>query len=366
MNYHDRDRLGVSILLAALLHGLLFLLAALLPWGDIRPFPESRPLILVELQEFTLPAAKEPPAPSPPDRETPGRQAPEKPAPAETGKPLSMTALRETSPRVPPAPRPPVVTPKPEPRPPARVPEKPGPEARTPPEVVKTPAMVEPPSPDGGIPLSGRASSFLAGPPRRDEALEADRRLLEDQRRGLEKWLRENPVQAPVPGEEPDRAASPAQTAPDPAAETRRQFEGELARVEAAIAELQRGRGREGTAAGPGPEAAPRQTPIRDRQGREIGVGVLEGRNPRGGLPLVLSKSDFGGEPPPETRIFAEFDILESGIMDPASLKISGDTRYTNAAEKIRTALRSWGFSPLPGVRTRARIVIVIKSSDVR
>ena len=64
---------------------------------------------------------------------------------------------------------------------------------------------------------------------------EADRRLLEDQRRGLEKWLRENPVQAPVPGEEPDRAASPAQTAPDPAAETRRQFEGELARVEGVL-----------------------------------------------------------------------------------------------------------------------------------
>lgn len=102
--------------------------------------------------------------------------------------------------------------------------------------------------------------------------------------------------------------------------------------------------------------------PIYDREGREIGKGELKGRVPLFSLNIgSILPEDFEGFPIQNLELRAEFLIGETGLLEPGSLKIFGDSRYTRIVEKVRSALEKWRFDSRPGVRTQAVIHFLIK-----
>ena len=351
MDYQERDRLGLSIIISAILYALLFGAFWFVPWDEFEPFPEPDPILLVELEEFAV------------------REAPEPPVPAETAMEVEQPVPAEETPApapppVPPAPAPQAAAPRPAPPVPAPRPSPAPPAAQTPAPQPSRPAAPA----EQSVPPPPPGPSFRAGEPRFDPRLAAEIEFLENEKAGLEKYLRDNAPQYLPGAPAPPPGAAAAQSATDPVAE---QARAQLDAVNRQIQALRQSAGETASASPPPatpPPARPAVTqPIRDAAGREIGTGQLEGRIPQGGLALVLTRDDFDGDPPPSITITAEFEIFETGEVDsnPESLKISGDLRYTKVNEKIRAALRSWRFSRRPGVRTKASISFEIKSSDV-
>lgn len=360
MDYQERDRLGLSIIISAILYALFFAAFWFVPWDEFEPFPEPDPILLVELEEFAV------------------REAPEPPVPAETAMEVEQPVPAEE----PPAPAPPPVPPTPTPQPAAPRPAPPvvrTPPAQPAPRPAPTPPAAQTPAPqpsrpaapaEQSVPPPPPGSSFRAGEPRFDPRLAAEIEFLENEKAGLEKYLRDNAPQYLPDAPPPPAGPTAARPATDPVAE---QIREDLINVTRKIQALRQSAGEPLAASPPPPSTVrppsrpPESQPIRDAAGREIGTGQLEGRIPQGGLALVLTREDFDGSPPPSITITAEFEIFESGAVDPnpATLKISGDLRYTKVNEKIRAALRSWRFSPRPGVRTKASISFEIKSSDV-
>jgi hypothetical protein len=338
MQYRDRDRLLLSVFLATILFILLFLCLHYLPWADLlHPFPESTPLLVFEIETDTLQG--EP---------TELLQVPEAPVisppattPLEESRPSVSTtsrAERGSQPQGKPAP-------SYEPVPPSleRSPYLSNMSQETPPPI---PRRIEPFTPSSG-----------------PDPRAAEMEFLRSEKARLESWLKENtgPATVPpttVPVEEKRGEAVP----PGPIDPTVQRITEELAAVSRRLEQL--------SAASPETNKSPsdRETnaasllPIYDAEGKEVGKGELKGRVPLTELKIgKIVPEDFEGFPLQDVDLRAEFIINESGLIEPGSLKISGDTRYTRVVEKVRSALAAWRFDSRPGVRTLGVLTFTIK-----
>jgi hypothetical protein len=202
-----------------------------------------------------------------------------------------------------------------------------------------------------------------------DTAAAAELKFKEEQLAALGKWLSENAPEVPLSGEIASAEASAATTGGERPPVTDPMTAMQLQKYEALAREIQTLRSQTGeaaaaserqparTSAQPG---SPAPVTVKDSEGRDLGRGFLGGRSP-GGLDLKIRPEDFDGPPPPEIKIEAEFSIDQAGIVDPGSLKLTGDKRYTRVTEKIEKALKEWKFSSSPGVTTKARISFIIR-----
>lgn len=353
--YRDRDRLLVSVFLSLLLFLLLFVCLDLFLKIPLTPFPETTTLLLVDLQTDQVlgePERQESmtTVPSPPKeliQPITGSQAP---------------ALSSSAQQAPASPEIPAVS-SPASPPVAKVPSPSS--APREPEGVKTvePRTERSPYPlrnEPVTPIPPRIQPFTPSEAR--DPLAAEREFLQSEKTKLESWLREN-VSSSIPSPAtPSAKVEPVPSPPtDPMVQkVTEQLEAinrRLAQLETSSKTLQQipQEGKE-------PVSQEPLKPIYDREGREIGKGELRGRVPL--YPLNIGRilpEDFEGFPIQNLELRAEFLIGESGLLEPGSLKIFGDSRYTRIVEKVRSALEKWRFDSRPGVKTQAVIHFLIK-----
>ncbi len=337
--YRDRDRLLVSVFLSLILFILLFLFLDVFLKLPLTPFPETTTLILVDLQTEQVQGEMEkreavPVLPPPPKELIP--PVAERPTPAEPSPPPPSYS----SPKVQPPP----------PVPQAQKGDRPAePRADLSPYPLRR---------ETSEPIPPRIQPFT--PSESKDPLVAEREFLQSEKAKLEAWLQENvPSTTPSPLA-PSPKAEPIPSPPmDP---TVQKVTEQLESIRRRLEQL------------PTTSSVSQQVPqedrvyreplkpIYDREGREIGKGELKGRIPL--YPLNIGRilpEDFEGFPIQDLELRAEFLIGESGILEPGSLKIFGDSRYTRIVEKLRSALERWKFDSRPGARTQAVIHFVIK-----
>jgi len=338
MQYRDRDRLLLSVFLATILFVLLFLCLYYLPWADLlNPFPESTPLLVFEIETDAL-----------------------------KGEPTELLQVPEA-----PVISPPATTPIEEPRPAvsttsstergSQSQERPTPSSeQIHPSLERSPYLSNMPQ-ETPPPIPRRIEPFTpsSGPDPRAAEME----FLRSEKARLESWLKENTGSSTVPPatvpveEKKGEVASPGPIDPNVQRITE-----ELAAVSRRLEQL--------SAASPETNKSPsaRETsatpshPIYDAEGKEVGRGELKGRVPLTELKIgKIVPEDFEGFPLQDVDLRAEFIINESGLIEPGSLKISGDTRYTRVVEKVRSALAVWRFDSRRGVRTLGVLTFTIK-----
>lgn len=373
MYFQDRDRLGLSVVLASAIFALLFFLLNLVPWAGFNPFPKVSPPVIVELQA--------PPVPEPPPAVPRVEQAKPATLPAEPEiKPDIEIRKSETAdPKQSVAPA--AAKPAPAARqsggsPPAGAPAKaaadPGPLAR-----VNRPAvdMTDPSSWDRGRPQAPTTTANRDASV--DLAVRNELEFLNKEAEKLEQWFKDNPRYGPPPKRGDETGANEVKRDPVAAvqAERLKELNARIAGLEKLLAERGPGlpggpgggsaRGPEGPGAA-GPRPQPRPTTPASGGGVNIkgsdfgGRALIEGSRP------VLDAGDFDGMQPRRMELTVVFSIGESGIVEPASLQISGETRYTKVTEKIRTALARWRFSSSRGATSRGEVTFEILMNDVR
>jgi len=307
----------------------------------LTPFPETTTLLLLDLQTDQVLGENE-------RRET----VPTLPSPMNEIIP-SVPEAQISSPRAPSvsSPQTPKVqAPQPAPREPTgqRMPEP-----RT--ERSPYPLRTEPSSP-----IPPRIQPY-APSESRDPSV-AEREFLQSEKARLETWLRENAPSSPPPPISPTAKAEPTPPAPiDPRVQ---KVAEQLESIKRRLEQLPVASSTPGQTLAEGKEPLSREPlqPIYDREGSEIGKGELKGRVPL--FPLNMGRilpEDFEGFPIQNLELRAEFLIGESGLLEPGSLKIFGDSRYTRIVEKVRSALEKWRFDSRPGARTQAVIHFLIK-----
>jgi hypothetical protein len=340
--YRDRDRLFVSVFLSLLLFILLYLFLELFLKLPLTPFPETTTLLLLDLQPEGIRGEEEKkettPISPPPPKElilpTPGPEtSPQQPTP-----PVIQPAVPKVS-------TPPTVAPVPK-----------GEGTKEPqPQVSPYPLRKELPEP-----TPRRIQPFT--PSEVKDPLAAEREFLQSEKAKLETWLREN---APTPPPSPQASPPKAEPVPSPVQDpTIQKVTEQLAAINRRLEQLKTAPGIPPQTSEEGRETVSREPlkPIYDREGREIGKGELKGRVPL--FPLNIGSilpEDFEGFPIQNLELRAEFLIGETGLLEPGSLKIFGDSRYTRIVEKVRSALEKWRFDSRPGIRTQAVIHFLIK-----
>ena len=330
--YRDRDRLFVSVILSLFLFVLLYLFLDIFLNLPLSPFPETTTLLLVDLQTDQIrgEAERKESVPSPP-----------------------LTVPQGSSQVAPPITQPPV------------------PQAQSlqpAPPVPKTERSLEPqaqvsPYPlrkDVPEPLPRRIEPFSPSEDR--DPLAAEREFLQSEKAKLETWLREN---APTPPPSPLSSSPKAEPVPSPVQDPMVQkITEQLSSINRRLEELKTESHIPSQILEEGRETVSQKPlkPIYDREGKEIGKGELKGRIPL--FPLNMGSilpEDFEGFPIQNLELRAEFLIGETGLLEPGSLKVFGDSRYTRIVEKVRSALEKWRFDSKPGVRTPAVIHFLIK-----
>jgi len=339
--YRDRDRLLISVFLSLLLFTLLYLFLDVFLSLPLTPFPETTTLLLLDLQTDQVLGENErretiPPLPSRMNEIVPS--APE-----------AQTSAQKT-PSVSSSPIPKAQAPQPAPREPTGQ------------------RIVEPRTERSPYPLRTEPSAPI--PPRiqpytpsesRDPSV-AEREFLQSEKARLETWLRENAPSSPPSPIPPTPKAEPTPSIPtDPMVQ---KVAEQLEAIKRRLEQLPVASNTPGQTLLEGKEPFSREPlqPIYDREGSEIGKGELKGRVPL--FPLNMGRilpEDFEGFPIQNLELRAEFHIGESGLLEPGSLKIFGDSRYTRIVEKVRSALEKWRFDSRPGVRTPAVIHFLIK-----
>lgn len=338
--YRDRDRLFVSVVLSLLLFVLLFLSLEIFLKLPLTPFPETTTLFLVDLQTDQVLGETErketvPSPPSPPKQFTPPLTAPE-----------GSTQM------APPVPQPPA---------PKAQSSQPAPPVSKEERILEPQAQVSPYPlrKDVPEPLPRRIEPFVPSEAR--DPLAAEREFLESEKAKLETWLRENAPTPPLPLSTPPKTEPVPSPVQDPRVE---KITEQLASINRRLEELKTVPPIPSQIPEVGKETVSREPlkPIYDREGREIGKGELKGRVPL--FPLNMGSilpEDFEGFPIQNLELRAEFLIGETGLLEPGSLKIFGDSRYTRIVEKVRLALEKWRFDSRPGVRSQAVIHFLIK-----
>lgn len=73
---------------------------------------------------------------------------------------------------------------------------------------------------------------------------------------------------------------------------------------------------------------------------------------------------DFGGDVPARLALVVVFDVNADGLVVPGSLILRSGTGYTRADQKVRGALSRWRFEPAPGSRAVTAICTLIIERD--
>ena len=394
MNYRDRDRLSLSVLLAAAVYTALFFFLNIFAELNFNPFPKVSPPIYVELDTPLVP----PPTLAAPKTE---RERPEVKSPKEEPPKEPVTALRKTDAEgalnpaaasgpasgKPPAQPSPGGGKGPQAGPKGGGGNGPGPMAK-----VNRPGVDmtgDPENYDPGRPVSPRLTTNTG--PGMAEALRAEIDYLEKQKERWERWSQENPTLGPQ--SKPGTGSEIAKRDPVAEGNARKQKEiDEINKKKAALekqlnalAQAGPGKGPGGPGASPGtgpgaggsgvpgagpggPGAGPGYSPdIKLPGGGGMNIkGDYYGRTLVAPLKLALTAADFDGLPPRKMEVKASFLIGETGIPDPLSLKISGETRYTKVTEKIRSALLGCRFSSSPGATSKGEVSFEILMNDAR
>ncbi|MCX7788261.1 MAG: hypothetical protein N2442_11260 [Spirochaetes bacterium] len=337
----DKERLFFSVFLSCLLFILLYFFLDLFIKLPLTPFPETTTLLLLDLQTDQFlgeTERKETVTPlSPPIKEvlppTPEPQTTPQRAPSVPSSPMSKN------------------------QPPQPVPRGSTGDQTVEPRVERSPYPLRsepiPPTPPRIQPYTPSET--------RDPAI-AEREFLQAEMARLETWLREHAPQPspssvlPVPKVE-QTPSTPVDSSVQKVTEQLEVIKRRLEQLQAASSTPQKTQQE-----GKEPFSQEPLKPIYDREGREIGRGELKGRVPM--FPLNMGRilpEDFEGFPIQNLELRAEFLIGESGLLEPGSLKIFGDSRYTRIVEKVRSALEKWRFDSRPGMRTPAVIHFLIK-----
>ncbi|MFQ3621588.1 MAG: hypothetical protein SNJ78_11675 [Spirochaetales bacterium] len=356
----DKDRLFLSTLISSVLFAILFLFLNTVRWDTFEPFPETVPVVLLELE----PVPEETPLPPTPKEISPVPLSPPHPEVSEARDLPAPTPL-------PPSPSEPAL--------PAQKTTPSSPSQTQPSSLLRTPTSPPPPLPStppsqgpppAPSPFPLRQPAPQPVPKRIDPFTTAEgvdprlseRQFLEAEKSRLETWLKEyeSTSTIPAPSQSPTQPEVTTQPA-DPAVERIRQ---QLADINRRIQNLPSSPSTPSDAQADTTQATSPGVlqPILDREGLEIGRGNLRGRVPL--FPLQIGRiypEDFEGFPIQDLQLHAEFLIGESGLIEPGSLKISGDSRYTRIIAKVLTALERWRFDTRKGVITPASITFIIK-----
>jgi chemotaxis protein histidine kinase CheA len=384
MQAGDRDRIGLSGLVAVLLHGALFLGLNQVDWQATRAAEPEEP-VFVELEQISLaesPEPEEPEEPPEPEPEQPEPELPQEPEQTETPEQEQATEIPETQ----------------ESEQASRPQERPD----------ETPQQ-SPPQGSESQPQPRRGVGEPSDQPDPDqtyefnpEDLQTDEDLSSEQNRSARRSAPSSERQSgrsaglPVESEtEPDvELPEWTQTVREAGISTEQMedeevkelaqkierdpaFERRLRDVVQSLDEASRSSTEDPAADGNGgggsggsqadvPSDQPQEGPSNRPGSADIewsGTGGARG-NP-GPLP-DYDPSDFGGRVPGKTTFVAVFEVDDKGVVIPGSIIFQQKSPYSAVNEKLRRAISQWSFDAKPQAqRETAIFTLVIRRSDV-
>ena len=340
MTHQERDRLGLSVVLALAAHAVIIVMLTLIDW-QVHDYPESRTVFIDLLEYQTAPPVIE--------------SIPE---------PIEEPVVTPEVVEVPPAeiaaqvPAPPIA---PDPNPAPRAP------APAQPQVSPIPAAPVPPvsrdAPPGSFSFADDPMlrsdptvdrSYLRTP---DAELFGDVEVSETGQ--LPAWVDEGIIQplgtlAPVDQEGlADKRATVAG------------FDALLDRVLQSLTSPSTTSNANAQPGTPGDGVSRENTLPGDPRLEWVGGGT---RRPIGTLAMPdLASGDFGGLVPARVSWVIVFDVDADGLVVPGSLILRNSSGYTSADQKVRRALASWQFELAPGSQPVTVIcTLILERDDLR
>lgn len=391
MHDHDRERLGLSITLALLLHVLVAGLFWVAGWARFEPYPEYTPPLYVDLESSFVPEEQPEPEAEPLEEPEPEAELLQE----EPGQTTEQPARPEEEPEVEPA----AEQPKPPPELPSQQSEPPP--AEPAPEPASQPAERSPEAPTQSEPPPATAAP--QNPTPREPAAEAPQQTFDFEGDLSTIYGREEPEDRVEQTERPkdnglfdfrqDEAVDEPAPLPDWVNEvmsdtgiSTEEMETEeitqLARKIERDPELEAlmRRANEAIERGlvPARDSRSSETPTIENSSAEPSTERLSdnaaiqwssesgGRGTGGDLP-VITPSDFAGPIPPKITFVVVFGVDSRGLVVPGSVVFQRKSGSTQVDRKVRSAVLGWKFLPKPGAGTETGVfTLVVERHDIR
>lgn len=369
MHDHDRERLGLSITLAVLLHAVVAAVFWLVGWAQFEPYPEYTPPLYVDLESSFVPEEVTEPE-SEPEEDEELLQAEEGPTveaePEQDAEPPDQSPPDEL-PAEPPAAEQPAAE--------QSAAEQPAPEVEQPappPEQAPQPAEPEAePEPQQTYDF-GEDIATLYG---REEPEDAPERPADD---GFLVFSEEDTAADPTPvpdwvnevmndsgistegmeSEEITQLATKIDRDPE--------LEALMRQANAAV---ERGRVPQRDESATASPASDSTEPSTERLSDNAAIqwsGESGGRGTGGDLP-VISESDFTGPIPPRITFVVVFDVDARGLVVPGTVVLQRKSGSTQVDRKVRSAVLDWKFLPKPGADVETGVfTLVVERRDIR